>query len=281
VSSARAQAGTASIEFLIAFVPFFVLFLGGVQVAFVAAARIVVKHAAVSAVRSAVLAIDDDPFFHQREGSKRKHLSSAPSGGHLTLPGALEQTADRQSSGHEQASRGCSRLSRVRRAAYLPLAVLAPALSAPEVAGLPGVPRDLAGAVDGPWSRVLFGFFLYDRVGSAVTFPEQPGAERLRDLGNNAEPFADDAVVTTRVSYLYACTVPIARELVCDHLLEILAHPGELSHAEWSAPAYAAFGDRFLLLQAEASLPNQGAPYLYASELCKTDPKLSSCEGGS
>jgi hypothetical protein len=278
----RPQAGTASIEFLIAFVPLFLLFIGGVQVAFVAAARVVVKHAAVSAVRAAVLAIDDDPFFHQHEGTRRKHLSTVPSGGKLSLPGPLDKALGGSvTPGTETASRGCSRLSRVRRAAYLPLSVLAPALTTPEVARLPGVPDDLAGALEGPWARVLLGFFAYGRVATAITFPESPGAGRLRDLAESSEPFADDAVVTVRVSHLYACSVPIARELVCDHVLKFVADAGELKHAEWKAPALAAFGDRFLLIQAEASLPNQGAPYLYASELCKTEPKLDGCEGGS
>jgi hypothetical protein len=278
----RSHAGTASIEFLVAFVPLFLLFTGGVQIAFVAAARVVVKHAAVNAVRAAVLAIDDDPFFHRREGTRRKHLSTVPSGGTLSLPGPLDSALGGSVlPGAETASRGCSRLERVRRAAYVPLSVLSPALTAPQVARLPGMPSDLRGALDGPWSRVLLGFFTYGRVASAITFPESPGSERLRGLGDDSEPFADDAVVTVRVSHLYACGVPLARDLVCDHVLKFMADGGELKHAEWSAPAFAAFGDRFLLIQAEASLPNQGAPYLYASELCKTEPELSSCEEGT
>jgi hypothetical protein len=286
VTRLRAQGGTASVEFLIAFVPFFVLFLGGVQLALLASARIVVEHAAVSAARAAVLAIDDDPYFHRREGTRRKLLSEDAQGGKLALPGGLSQHLDASAStGDGGEGRGCSRLSQVRRAAYLPLSVLAPLTGIAGSGLLPVAlaPDHLEGTLSGPWARVLFGFFVYGRMATALTFPVSPGSDDLRDLGQSAQPFADDDVVTARVSYLYSCEVPLARALVCDALLELQAN-SELEvfeHAEWSLPTPLLLGERFLVLSAEASLPNQGAPYEYASELCKTRDKLAHCGGGS
>jgi hypothetical protein len=68
----------------------------------------------------------------------------------------------------------------------------------------------------------------------ALRFPAQPGSDRLRS------GFGPDEMVTVRVGYRFPCGVPLARRIMC-------------RGAEAEA-----------LIEAEASLPNQGARYSYA-----------------
>lgn len=53
--------GAVMVEFLIAFLPLFVLFLSLVQFTGLVVAKLVVQHAASTAVRAAVVVLDDDP----------------------------------------------------------------------------------------------------------------------------------------------------------------------------------------------------------------------------
>jgi hypothetical protein len=63
-SPPRSTAGAVYVEFLIAFLPIFFFFLGLVQLVFVQTANLIVKHAAVKAVRAAVVVLPDDPQFY-------------------------------------------------------------------------------------------------------------------------------------------------------------------------------------------------------------------------
>jgi len=53
--------GAVYVEFLLAFMPLFVFFMALVQLAFVEVANVATKHAAVTAVRAAVVVLPDDP----------------------------------------------------------------------------------------------------------------------------------------------------------------------------------------------------------------------------
>jgi len=68
----------------------------------------------------------------------------------------------------------------------------------------------------------------------SVGFPVQPGGNQMRSAG-----FAPDEAVTVRVGFDYSCGIPLAGRIVCG-------------------------ADATILLEAEASLPNQGARYSYA-----------------
>jgi len=74
-----------------------------------------------------------------------------------------------------------------------------------------------------------------------VTFPQGPGSQQARSR------FEPAGMVTVRVAYLFTCGVPMARRLMC-------RDGGEDAN-----------GDSTLLVQGEASLPNQGARYDYSS----------------
>lgn len=291
--------GVVYAEFLVAFVPFFLLFLAGVQLASIAEARVVVQHAASLAARAAIVRIDDDPAFY-RDG-QRKTLSAKGEGrGSERAEQLLEQVAKLPASlgvraEHGQQS-GSERLNCVRSAAYLPLASVSPSheqVRAWFEGAFGGARHDLERTLgEAPLLRALTGLALYARVASAVTFPKAAGSSALRSFD---KPWADDETVRVRVTYLFACNVPLVRMIACRALpsRSVTTRDGwrslfttrasepdpfqqgvaELGHAEWAdmqRMLYALSSERFLALRGEAALPNQGAAYRYPSELCKS-----------
>lgn len=60
----RDARGAVYVEFLIVFMPLFVMFMSLVQFAFVQVANVVTKHAAVQAARAAIVVLPDDPAFY-------------------------------------------------------------------------------------------------------------------------------------------------------------------------------------------------------------------------
>lgn len=56
--------GAVYVEFLIAFMPIFTMFLGLIQLADLHQANIIVNHSAMMAVRSAVVILHDDPAYY-------------------------------------------------------------------------------------------------------------------------------------------------------------------------------------------------------------------------
>lgn len=69
----RRTAGAVYVEFLIAFLPLFVMFMSLVQLAFVEVANLVTKNAAVTGARAAIVVLPDDPSFY--EGVKAYQVS--------------------------------------------------------------------------------------------------------------------------------------------------------------------------------------------------------------
>lgn len=275
----QCQRGAVYLEFLLAFLPIFILFLGIVQLALVRGAQLVVREAAARACRSAIVILDDDPSKHSTErgllhGSPPPPGFFARIGSFFGMGGAPDPGPDG------------SRLAAIRAAAYVPLTALSPPLSfQPEAASL-------SRALSSDAARFAAGFAGYNKAGAIVTLREEAGSEELA-----TEPIAPDAQVTVHVTYLYACSVPLASALVCrtlpqllgggavtdalqaarDNPLEIVeilqslesdveeaqALGRELSRAEMPAllTPYLLGGMRFAVLQAEITLPNQGARY--------------------
>ncbi|MFT3928079.1 MAG: TadE/TadG family type IV pilus assembly protein [Myxococcales bacterium] len=228
---APSVSGAVFAEFLISFMPFFILFVSVVQLATIATARQVVQHAALQAARAAVVTIDDAPAFY--EDGKRKHLETKGSGkSRDSTKKALDMIA--KGIGHRPTglgARGTERLNRIRNAAYLPLSVISP--TAEQVARfIPAASlispslenRSIADDLgDLPALRMVVGFGVYARMAAAITFPVSPGADKLRDF-NDAE-FKDREQVTVRVTYLMPCNIPLARELLCDSMVELTGLP--------------------------------------------------------
>jgi Flp pilus assembly protein TadG len=92
--------GVVMLEFLVAFVPVLLLFLGAVQLALLSVAELVVRHAAIAGARSAAVVLDDDPARYENEargdllGARRQTITRAVQHPLSALPGTtLEVTA--------------------------------------------------------------------------------------------------------------------------------------------------------------------------------------------
>jgi Flp pilus assembly protein TadG len=302
---------------IVAFMPLFLLLLCTLQLAFLAQASLVVRHAAVVAARKAAVVLDDDPVYY--DGAPRAVLSGQQHGAGMAFGLAiLELLANGGASGANSPApsggerQGGARVSAIRDAAYLPLAAVTPSIEHLRIA-LAGTLR--SGRIDSvassigstPWARVVSGYTLFAPAATALTFPAAPMSTRLRPPD---AAFAAREPITTRISILWPCTVPIARVLICKSFLQQLAlapeesasirssavrsptglserirrvHSGVQGDAAWLAEVLAeaeqaeypwlwlaylvATDEHFVLLRAEATLPSQGAPSQYASEL--------------
>jgi hypothetical protein len=315
----RCARGVAYAELIVAFMPLFLLFLCTIQLAFMAQASLVVRHAAVVAARKAVVVLDDDPAHY--DGAPRASLHGEERNTAVRFGfSVLQLLAGSEASGDwvntDEDRQGGARLSAIREAAYVPLAAAAPAIEHMGVALRGLLKRSRTDSVASsigrtPWARVLGGYALFAPASAALTFPVSPMSTRLRPAD---QPFAVREPVTTRITMLWPCTVPIARVLLCKSFLQQLAlapedtaairtaaarspaalaerigqlRAGVQSNAAWLAQllteaeqaeypwlwlAYLiATDERFVVLRAEATLPNQGAPYRYASELNAKD----------
>lgn len=67
IAQARGEEGAVFVEFLIAFLPLFIFFLGVVQLGSLFTARLLVEHAATNSARAAAVIIGDDPKRYDRE----------------------------------------------------------------------------------------------------------------------------------------------------------------------------------------------------------------------
>jgi hypothetical protein len=279
----RCDRGAVYLEFLIAFFPVFLLFLGTVQLAFVSAAHLVVREAAARACRTAIVILDDDPGRH-----------STPRGalnGPAPEPGFFDRVRSALGLGEPTAQGPAgSRLAIIRAAAYVPLTALSP--PADWAMGALGESRsNLEQAVQTNAVRFAVGYF-YNYAGAVVTLRDEPGSDELA-----SDPVAPDANVTVHVTYLYYCAVPLVSALICDTLpgllgghavdaalqrlredptqiLDVLEQleedvapaqrlARELGRAENPAVLSALLlgSGYFAVLEAEMTLPNQGARY--------------------
>jgi hypothetical protein len=305
-----ARTGAVYVEFLLAFFPVLVTFLGLIQLSSILCARLVVQHAASRAARAAVVVLDDDPERHG--GAARGSLvydaapeAAVPAAGGSALARLL-QVAPAAPNVARASGRGSARLSAIRWAAYMPLAVLAPSTSL--LARRFGLAGSELGSELGNGVRFVLGLVLYNRAAAIVTLRDAPGSRRVV----TSAPSHGD--VTVHVTYLYYCALPFADRFLCDSLsglpelldagsiardLSAQIEPGdlgaaseaigpalraadglgragelrsladELRHAELPALLIplALSGARFRVLHGEATLPNQGACY-YPGSSC-------------
>jgi hypothetical protein len=205
----RDEKGAAYVEFLMAFVPLFILFLGIAQVSLLFGARLVVEHAAERAARAAAVVLPDDP----------RHYDDEPMGAvsgrpldYQDLVHALSRLGVGVSTGElspgEPPSGPPSRRSDVTLAAALTVMPLAPQ--------------------------------------SGVSLGAALGSEGVRDAAQHTmealdvqiEPGTGEVVV--RVEYRYECVIPVARGLVCAGTQMTLTHEAratiqaaDVDYAEW------------------------------------------------
>ncbi len=194
--------GAAYVEFLIAFLPLFTLFLGMVQWALMGAADLVVQHAASRAVRSAVVVLDDDP--ERYDGAARLRIDMDGSSDVQSPLTRVLGVACPDPTAAFGGSRGGPRIAAIRQAAGFPLIAIAP--SSAQLRDADSVRT----AIDDPACRATAGSTAYNAAALAVTFPSAPGSSSLRTT------FARDDQVTARVTYAFHCGVPLINRLMCE-----------------------------------------------------------------
>jgi len=207
----RDTRGAIYVEVLVAIIPVMIFFFGLLQLAMFYSARLIVRHAAWRAVRTAVVVLDDDP--ERYEGQERRMIyaedgSTAPSSS--SAQGFADSIGEAlgvslPATGLGSANKAGPRLSAIQRSAYMALAVLAPTPSKLlrnfGVSALEDV---------GNGARFLTGLMLYNRAAAMVTL-RKPDGEYANDVPSDGD-------VTVRISYLYYCGMPIVNYIMCDTL---------------------------------------------------------------
>jgi hypothetical protein len=297
---ARDEHGAAYVEFLLVFPPIFMMFLGMIQAAMMYAANLVVTHAATTASRAAVVVLDDNESAYGDEA--RNDLTGGGEGespldkvdGFLEWAGLGSAAA---APAAEAGSTSGARRSAIRSAASIPLLSVSPSMS--QLVGSESVYEAIGGD---PAERGLTGAAVYNRTAVAVTFPtERAGTSykaqfdgnedvtvRVTYLFHCAVPLVNRIMCDDIVSLKTGVPLEAVRELATRTasggaspaeiaaMLERVrdgrarlqrASPGvaELDGAEspWLAYLTAVTGARFVILRAEATMPNHGAAYSY------------------
>jgi hypothetical protein len=240
--------GAVYVEFLLVFMPIFLLFLAVVELGLVYAAQLVVQHSANRAARAAVVVIDDDPARYGGEARGRLDMT-----GTAATPSPVEAFLSGAGLGASAGdAAGGARFRDIRSAAFIPLLAMAPSRSALD----PG--ESIARAIGG--GRTSGAAQRYNRAALAVTFPVAPGANNFRTTFGPNEP------VTVRVTYLFHCAVPLVPQLMCDGAAGLRARLTPEERSQLDIAHLSELGARFLVLRGEATLPNQGAGYRYPGE---------------
>jgi hypothetical protein len=273
---ASERRGAVMLEFLIAFVPLFMLFLGVVQFALMGGAALVVQHAAVVGARAAVVVLDDDPKHYDQLGRGEISGPESQDGGDFrqSLGEQLGAPADDEA---DAPNPGGPRMAAIRTAVHARLATIAPD---PWIvrALLPGGRRSVGSALGShPLTRLWFGMGVYAALSTAIGFPVAPRADDLQE-----ERVVQKDTVTVRVTHVFLCLVPLVADLVCTRpgwkdgglALRNADAPTERGLDELRSAPDAS--EQWMLvvaqapikvLRAEATMPAQAAPYLYQSEL--------------
>jgi len=276
----RDRRGVVYVEFLLAFIPLFLLFLGTCQLALLNAARLMVSHAAVTAVRSAIVILEDPADDY--DGVPRGYLSSQAPSTTASDPPAGNRWRDSAWSGRRNSQVGDlataafgpsdppqdgPRMEKIRSAALGPLMALAPS-GATVVIHSDSMIRALASN-----SGLLIAFASeYTTAATAVTVHSSPTDPALA-----ADPIDPKGQVTVRVTYLYRCGIPVVRALMCRSLQSLLG-VSERGDASNDAKRLADFADpglieramrdddRYTIITGLSTLPNQGAGYVPAEQ---------------
>ncbi len=227
--SSWVTAGAAYVEFLIVIIPFLVLFLGLTQLALVYGAQLMVEHAASKAVRAAVVVLPDDHEEADYGGVPLNQIGSSGEGL------AAYSTADNG-----------GRLSAIRMAARYVLAPVSPPLDSLDSNSVADALGDTVGA------SVVAGLLGWTQWAVAVTFPDGDGGFKTS--------FGPREPVTARVTFLYKCSVPMARAIMCSSWSGLPKGRRETlgTNGMLLSSASQVAGWRVLALEAERTLPNQG-----------------------
>lgn len=287
----NAQRGTVYVEFLLVFPPLFMLFLVILQWSILSVASLGVRHAASSAVRSAIVVLPDDPIAYKNAPKLFVPVTSKCSEG---VAGKLNKLLGRVTgqSGAVPEKGECTggpRMAAIRFAAVSRMIPFAPNAGSILPASIAGAFETLGSA---GW---LAGAALYSYGATSVNFPEAPGSPTMLSNFGGSLRLPEDGQLTVRVNYLAHCGIPLARLLMCEssHKLgfgvDTSSLPDDLESAQQAlkerkdrSPAIDQLargvgstalltglllsGERFMVLHADATLPMNDAPYSYQAK---------------
>jgi hypothetical protein len=222
------RTGSVYIEFIIVIIPFLALFLGLTQLGLLMAADLLVKHAAAKAARAAIVIFPDDAQNTGYNGVPVNQIGSGDSG----------------LSAYKHAKSG-GRYETVRTAAEYVLAPLSPPIkSAAETTLHTALGK---GAVSS-----ITGFGTWTKQAVALSFPD--------GSGTYASAFGPRGNITAEVTFLYKCSVPIGKNLVCKSYSRIDRKKRKLLELKGGLLKTANINSnwKFAALQARVTLPNQG-----------------------
>lgn len=216
--------GAAYVEFLISFIPVFMMFLGMVQMALMFAGGMALQRSASAAARAAMVVIDDDPQYYGGEARMRVDGSGASgaSGDEAVLDflsGLGLGGGDDGGGGGGPPDVSSARLRAIRSAASIPLMAVAPTPGAmfatrrdESVMAAIGNPES---PLHMPASRAAFAL-LYNRAAMVVTFPDGPGSGGYVTSWEGGE-LSDGigAQARVRVTYMFHCAVPLVNRIMC------------------------------------------------------------------
>lgn len=221
--------GAVYVEFILSFIPLLLLFLGIVQMGMLYSAALVVQHAAVTATRAAAVVLDDNPSRY--DGQTRLTVTGTESGG-APEEGILGDIFGSGSGGTSigAGGSGSARTSAIRYAAMVPLMTVTPP---PEAFFPMGRRASLATDIgfNAPESRAAMALW-YSRGMMNVTFPREVRGSSFRDRWNRPDSNGNSGTVTSRVTFLYMCGVPIVNRMMCEDGLSLMAGNGAPALAE-------------------------------------------------
>ncbi|MBL8600847.1 MAG: pilus assembly protein [Myxococcales bacterium] len=208
----RKTGGAIYVEFLVAFIPFFIMVLGIMQIALMYSAHLIVQHAAAAAARSAIVVFPDCEYHYG--GAPQNVVNGGGSGGDpASALGTLFGAGSAPGIGLPNAgASGGARLQAIRFAANMPLAATSPSLNELTTDSDPRR-QSLINAIGGnmsPALRLALGALAYNNAALAVTFPQAPQSRSFRNS------FSARDQLTARVTYLFHCGVPIVNKMACD-----------------------------------------------------------------
>ncbi len=244
-SISRDTRGAVYVEFLITFIPVFLMFLGMVQMSLMFVGGLTVQRAAASAARAAAVVLDDDPQYYGGEPRMQVVPGTTESGegaeqGLLAAFAALGVSSGSHS-GSAPFGNGAevhsARLRAIRSAASIPLLAIAPS---PSVMSTAARHESVMGALGRiPASRSAFGV-LYHQGALAVRLVDGPASETDVDRFEAVSLHEDGTMPTptrVRVTYLFHCAVPLVNRLICnDPLFVALGAAGAAAVRSGSGP---------------------------------------------
>jgi hypothetical protein len=227
------------VEFLVVILPFMAFLTGLVQLSMLLSARLVVDRAAQTAARAAIVVLDDDPASY---GGEQRNATAGGRGlgDERAIPALLNYLGAGAGAG-SVGTGGSARMGAIRAAAAVPLLALAPEGAASNREASVG--RSIGETVG---LRALSSSAEYSRDALAVGIvPSTPPNQTVR----------------VRVTYAFHCGIPLARMFMCQS-----AGNANSALAAGNGDGMLPGKGRYLVMSAEASLPNQAADYSYRGE---------------